>query len=118
MTVALKNVLARKSPERRARIKADAKRMIAKELTLRDLRKGHELTQENLAAALGVKQGSVSNLENRSDMLLSTLREYIEALGGELQLRATRFRMSALRPSFSGQIAATAPHWPRARLSS
>ena len=89
MTVALKKVLARKSPERRARIKADAKRMIAEELTLRDLRKAHELTQEKVAALLGVKQGSISDLEKRSDILLSTLREYIQALGGELQLRAT-----------------------------
>jgi DNA-binding XRE family transcriptional regulator len=88
MTVALKKVLARKSPERRAKIKAAAKRMIAKELTLRDLRKAHELTQEKVAALLGVKQGSISDLEKRSDILLSTLREYIEALGGELQLRA------------------------------
>jgi DNA-binding XRE family transcriptional regulator len=89
MTVPLKKVLARKSPERRARIEAEAKRMIDEELTLRDLRKAHAMTQEKLAAMLGVKQESVSNLEKRSDMLLSTLREYIEALGGELQLRAT-----------------------------
>jgi DNA-binding XRE family transcriptional regulator len=89
MTVALKKILASKSPKRRARIKADAKRMIAEELTLRDLRKAHELTQEKVAALLGVKQGSISDLEKRSDILLSTLREYIEALGGELQLRAT-----------------------------
>ena len=89
MAVPLKKVLARKSPERRARIEADAKRMIDEELTLRDLRKAHEMTQEKLAAVLGMKQASVSDLEKRSDMLLSTLREYIEALGGELEIRAT-----------------------------
>ena len=89
MAVPLKKVLARKSPERRARIEADAKRMIDEELTLKDLRKAHELTQEKLAALLGMKQASVSDLEKRSDMLLSTLREYIEALGGELEIRAT-----------------------------
>ena len=59
------------------------------ELTLRDLRKAHKMSQEKLAAALGVTQVSVSNFEKRSNMRLSTLREYIEALGGELQLRAT-----------------------------
>jgi transcriptional regulator with XRE-family HTH domain len=60
---------------------------IAEELTLRDLRKAHEMTQEKLAEVLGVKQESISNLEKRSDMLLSTLRDYVAALGGELQLR-------------------------------
>jgi DNA-binding XRE family transcriptional regulator len=89
MAVPLKKVLAKMSPERRARIEAEAKRMIDEELTLRDLRKAHQMTQEKLAAVLGVKQESVSNLEKRSDMLLSTLREYVEALGGELEIRAT-----------------------------
>jgi transcriptional regulator with XRE-family HTH domain len=89
MSVPLKKVLAKMSPERRARVKADAARMIAEEMTLRDLRKALEMTQEKLAHELGVKQVSVSNLEKRSDMLISTLREYVEALGGELEIRAT-----------------------------
>jgi predicted transcriptional regulator len=88
MTVSLKKVLARKSPERRTRIAGEAKRMIAEELTLRDLRKAHKMSQKKLAAMLGVTQVSVSNFEKRSNMRLSTLREYVEALGGELQLRA------------------------------
>jgi transcriptional regulator with XRE-family HTH domain len=86
MAVPLKKVLARMSPERRAAIEADAKRMIAEELTLRDLRKAHDMTQEKLARELGIKQESVSNLEKRSDMLISTLRHYVAALGGELEL--------------------------------
>ena len=86
MSVPLKKVLARMSPKRRASIEADAARMIAEELTLRDLRKAHRLTQEKLARELGIKQESVSNLEKRSDMLLSTLRQYVAALGGELEL--------------------------------
>ena len=85
MTISLKKVLARKSPESRTRIAAEA---IAEELTLRELRKAHEMSQKKLAAMLGVTQVSVSNFEKRSNMRLSTLREYIEALGGELQLRA------------------------------
>jgi DNA-binding transcriptional regulator YiaG len=89
MRVSLKKSLARKSPERRTRIAAEAKRMIAEELTLRDLRKAHKMSQKKLAAMLGLSQVSVSNFEKRSNMRLSTLREYIEALGGELQLRAT-----------------------------
>ncbi len=86
MPVPLKKVLARMSPEMRAAVEAESERMIAEELTLRDLRKAHAMTQEKLAAVLGIKQESVSNLEKRSDMLLSTLREYVAALGGELQL--------------------------------
>ena len=86
MAVSLKEVLARKSPERRTRIAAEAK--ITGELTLRDLRKAHKMSQKKLAAMLGVTQMSVSNFERRSNMRLSTLREYVEALGGELQLRA------------------------------
>jgi len=88
MTVSLKKGLVRKSLERRARIESDAKRMIGEELTLRELRKSREMSQKKLAAVLGVTQMSVSNFEKRSNMRLSTLREYVEALGGELQLRA------------------------------
>jgi DNA-binding XRE family transcriptional regulator len=52
------------SPVQWARVRAEAKRMIDEELTLRDLRKAHQIAQVKLAAALGVKQESISNLEN------------------------------------------------------
>jgi len=89
MSVPHKKVLERMSPEMRAAVEADAARMIAEEFTLRDLRKAYHLTQEKLAAELGVKQESISNLEKRSDMLLSTLQHYVAALGGELELRVS-----------------------------
>jgi transcriptional regulator with XRE-family HTH domain len=89
MTVPLKKVLARMPPERRARVEAEARRMIAEELTLRDLRKALQLTQERLAKRLGVKQESISNIEKRSDLLLSTLQAYVAALGGDLRLLVT-----------------------------
>ena len=57
--------------------------------SLKDLRKGARQTQEDLAAALGVGQDTISRLEKRSDMLLSTLRHYVESLGGHLTLVAT-----------------------------
>lgn len=57
--------------------------------TLKDLRKSTRHTQEDLAAALGVGQDTISRLEHRSDMLLSTLRHYIESVGGQLDLVAT-----------------------------
>ena len=57
--------------------------------SLKDLRKGAQQTQKDLAAALGVGQDTISRLEKRSDMLLSTLRHYVECVGGHLTLVAT-----------------------------
>lgn len=58
-------------------------------LTLKDLRKRAGHTQEELALALAVGQDTISRLEKRSDMLLSTLRQYVESVGGRLALVAT-----------------------------
>ncbi len=58
-------------------------------VTLKDLRKAAKQTQEDLAAALGVGQDTISRLEKRSDMLLSTLEHYVESIGGKLELVAT-----------------------------
>ena len=57
--------------------------------TLKGLRKGAKRTQEDLAKTLGVGQDTISRLEKRSDMLLSTLRHYVESVGGRLALVAT-----------------------------
>jgi transcriptional regulator with XRE-family HTH domain len=67
-------------------VAAQAARLIDEEMTLRDLRKAHELTQERMAEALHISQDGVSRLEKRSDFLISTLRSYIEAMGGKLRL--------------------------------
>ena len=56
--------------------------------TLKDLRKAAEQTQADMATSLGVGQDTISRLEKRSDMLLSTLRHYVESMGGKLQLVA------------------------------
>jgi len=82
----LKEKMAQLPPERRARIEAEADRLHAEYLTLKDLRKAKALTQEQVAAALGIRQATVAQLEKRSDLLLSTLRSYVEALGGRLRL--------------------------------
>ena len=76
------------SPARRKKIAARAARLIAEEKTLQELRQAHKLTQKRMAAVLGIGQDSVSRLEQRSDLLISTLRGYVEAMGGRLSLVA------------------------------
>jgi transcriptional regulator with XRE-family HTH domain len=73
-------------PERRARVEDRAAALIAEEMTLRDLRKARDLTQVRMAELLGVGQDNISRLESRADMLLSTLRSYVDAMGGSLDL--------------------------------
>jgi transcriptional regulator with XRE-family HTH domain len=62
--------------------------LIAEEMTLRELRHARKLTQVRMAKTLGITQDSVSRLEKRSDLLLSTLRKTVQAMGGELSLVA------------------------------
>jgi DNA-binding transcriptional regulator YiaG len=81
-------LIAGLSSERRKRVETRAAKLIAEEKSLRDLRQAHNLTQQRMAKKLGVKQHSISRLEQRSDMLLSTLRDYIVKMGGELVLTA------------------------------
>ena len=57
-------------------------------MTLQEIRKSSSVTQEDMAKLLGIKQENVSRMERREDMRLSTLREYIEALGGKVQINA------------------------------
>ena len=73
---------------RKSSIAARATELIAEEMTLRDLRLALQKTQQELGAALHMKQDGISRLENRSDMLLSTLNKYIHAMGGSLKLIA------------------------------
>jgi len=57
-------------------------------MALDELRAARELTQERLAETLGIKQASVSKIERRADLYVSTLARFIEAMGGELEIRA------------------------------
>lgn len=82
----LKDIMNGLPAERRAKIEARADALIAEELTLKDLRKAKDLTQKRMAELLGVGQDNISRLEGRTDMLLSTLRSYITAMGGSLDL--------------------------------
>jgi len=82
-------MLSRMSPEQRARVIARADELMTDQLALRDIRKLRALTQQEVAKTLGGKQVYVSRIEKRADVKLSTLRGYVEALGGELQLLVT-----------------------------
>ncbi len=73
---------------RRETVEARAAELIAEEMTLRDLRKAMTQTQERVAKRLGIKQENVSRIEQRADLLISTLRGYVEAMGGKLHLVA------------------------------
>ncbi|MBX9692719.1 MAG: helix-turn-helix domain-containing protein [Cyanobacteria bacterium] len=81
--------LKKLSPERRAKIEARKKELVAEEMSLRELRKARELSQETLADILGMKQGDLSKFERRADAYLSTIRRYVVAMGGTLDLVAT-----------------------------
>jgi transcriptional regulator with XRE-family HTH domain len=82
------DIIKKLSPTRRRKVEARAAVLIAEEMTLRELRHARQLTQVRMAKKLGITQDSVSRLEKRSDLLLSTLRKTVEALGGNLSLVA------------------------------
>lgn len=73
-------------PSRRKKIEERARALIAEEMSLRDLRKARKQTQVRVAKKLGINQENVSRLEQRSDLLISTLSDYVEAMGGKLSL--------------------------------
>ena len=76
------------SAVQRKKVEARAAQLITEEMSLRELRQARKLTQTRMAKTLGVSQDSISRLEKRSDLLLSTLRKTIEAMGGSLFLVA------------------------------
>lgn len=74
-------------PERVAAARVRALKII-EEMPLQQLRNAREMTQTRLAELLEMDQGNISKLEKRTDMYLSTLRSYVEAMGGTLEIRA------------------------------
>lgn len=72
--------------DRKQRIEAAASAEIESYRSLQELRKAAGITQAGVSEALGMPQGNVSRLEKNSDMLLSTLKGYVEGLGGKLNL--------------------------------
>jgi transcriptional regulator with XRE-family HTH domain len=86
MGTTLNDIIKSRSPERRARIECLTEELVEEVTTLRELRKKHKLTQSDIAQLLGIEQENVSRLERRNNIHLSTLKDYIHALGGKLHL--------------------------------
>jgi DNA-binding XRE family transcriptional regulator len=75
------------SAERRQRVARRVEETL-RSMHLEELRKARELTQTKMAELLGVAQSEISKVEHRTDLYVSTLAEYVRALGGELEIRA------------------------------
>ena len=88
MSVNIRDKIGKLNSIQRKRVEARATELIAEEMSLRDLRKARRLTQARVAKALGITQDSVSRLEKRSDLLLSTLRKTVKAMGGDVRIVA------------------------------
>ena len=88
MSTNVNDKIKKLSPAQRKKVEARANELIAEEMTLRELRHARKLTQVRMAKTLGITQDSVSRLEKRSDLLLSTLRKTVQAMGGSLSLVA------------------------------
>src|SRR6266852_8681750 len=88
MPVNVNEVIRKLSPAERKKLEDRAGELIAEEMSLRDLRKARKLTQTRVAKTLGITQDSVSRLEKRSDLLLSTLRKTVKAMGCDVRIVA------------------------------
>ena len=84
----LQEIMDNLPEERRRRVEERASILIAEEMSLRQLRRAREKTQAQMAEYLGIDQANVSRIEQRTDLLLSTLSSYVEASGGKLRLVA------------------------------
>ena len=88
MSVNVREKIRNLNSVQRKKVAARAAKLVAEELSLCELRKARKLTQTRVAKALGITQDSVSRLERRSDLLLSTLRKTVKAMGGDVRIVA------------------------------
>jgi len=84
----MQNMWDKLSDEDQQEIESRFQQLREEYMTLQEIRKSHNITQESMAKLLGIKQENVSRMERREDMRLSTLKDYIEALGGKVQISA------------------------------
>jgi transcriptional regulator with XRE-family HTH domain len=101
----LDQVFAELPPERRERVEARYRELRQQVKGLQELRRIAGKAQADIAAALNIKQPSVSKIERQADMYLSTLRDYVEAIGGELELIVKLPERPTLRIRRLGDVA-------------
>ncbi|MHB1559436.1 MAG: helix-turn-helix domain-containing protein, partial [Isosphaeraceae bacterium] len=118
MPISLKDFLEELPEGERAAIKARADEMAAEELGLAQLRALLRRSQVGMAREMGVRQSEVSKIERRSDMLVSTLRKYVEAAGGTLELVVRLPDHPTLRLNFGGKAARSRPRATSAPVNS
>src|ERR1700690_1990727 len=82
------NTLRKKMSKLAKKAAAIKTQEMLKEMPLQELRQAHQMSQERLAELLSTKQANISRIERRTDMYISTLRTYIEAMGGQLDIVA------------------------------
>jgi transcriptional regulator with XRE-family HTH domain len=104
MVKTLAEVMKALPKDRRKRIEAETAQEVAKIMSLRDVRKAFHKSQEELAKALDMEQESVSRIERRADLLLSTMRKYVAAMGGDLKLVAEFPDRPAIRIDTLGML--------------
>lgn len=102
MARSFKELREKMSPQSRAQSEAKAERLI-REMALDELRTARQMTQEHLAKILRVNQSAISKLERRTDMYVSTLSDFVQAMGGALEIRA-RFPEGDVRIKQFGQL--------------
>ena len=88
MATKFRAVRERMSAERQERIRERTQELL-EEVPLQELRQARALSRDELAEVLGLNQATISKLERRTDMYLSSLRRFVEAMGGELEITAS-----------------------------
>jgi DNA-binding XRE family transcriptional regulator len=105
----LDQVIANLPPDRRERVEARYQELKQEVESLRELRELAGKAQLDVATALNIKQPSISKIEKQADMYLSTLRSYVEALGGKLELIVKLPNRPALRLDHIGDLTRDQP---------
>lgn len=109
----LTDVVAALPEARRARVEARARELVEEVESLGELRRMAGKAQVDIASALRVKQPSISKIEKQADMYLSTLRSYVEAIGGKLELVVRLPSRAPVRIEHLGDVAPSASAGPR-----
>lgn len=105
MGKSLDDVMAALPADRQQRIRARGAELVAEEMTLRELRKAMGKTQAQLASRMGKPQATISRMEAQSDMLMSTLGQVVEGLGGRISILAELPGRAPVRLSGLGDLA-------------